>query len=89
MEHQETPQSSAFDSFVVVGDWIEKHGGAAFFATRSQFDWFLKDKDVRKELIEAGALLPGRGRRETRVNVHELPKAVVAILRRRALERAA
>ena len=55
--------------------------------TRSALDWFIKRN--RRELVELGVLIPREGRAGSLVLIEGFPRAVVQILRRRALERAA
>ena len=72
--------------FTSVGDWLDRYAGP-FFETRSALDWFIKRN--RRELVEDGALIPREGRAGSLVSIEGFPKAIVRILRRRALERAA
>ena len=69
-----------------VADWLDRHAGP-FFETRSSLDWFIKRN--RRELVEIGALIPREGRSGSLISTERFPKAVVAILRRRALDRTA
>jgi len=69
-----------------VGDWFDQHRGV-FFPTRSSLDWFIKQN--RRELIEVGALLPREGRSGSLLEREKYPKAVITILRRRALGKVA
>jgi len=68
-----------------VGDWLDRYAGP-FFETRSSLDWFIKRN--RRELVETGALIPREGRSGSLVSTERFPKAVVEILRRRALDKA-
>jgi hypothetical protein len=90
MEHPtQEPATLAPDDlteYTTVADWLDRHAGP-FFDTRSALDWFIKRN--RRELIERGALLPRSGRSGSLVSKSRMPVAVVDILRRRALERAA
>jgi hypothetical protein len=72
--------------YMSVGDWLDRNAGA-FFETRSSLDWFIKRH--RRELVESGALIPREGRSGSLVDTEEFPKAVVRILRRRALGKVA
>jgi len=72
--------------YTSVGDWLDRYAGP-FFDTRSALDWFIKRH--RRELVETGALIPREGRSGSIVSIEKFPKAVVDILRRRALERSA
>ncbi len=60
--------------------WREQ-GATAVFPTRSALDWFLRQHG--NELIEAGHLIPGHGRRGSLVGPG-IDSAVIAILRREA-----
>jgi len=70
--------------YTSVGDWLDRHAGP-FFETRSSLDWFIKRN--RRELVEDGALITREGRSGSLVSIERFPKAIVRILRRRALER--
>jgi len=72
--------------YTSVGDRLDHHAGP-FFETRSSLDWFIKRN--RRELVEIGALIPREGRSGSLISVERFPKAVVDILRRRALSKAA
>ena len=72
--------------YTSVGDWLDRYAGP-FFETRSALDWFVRRH--RRELVEIGALIPREGRSGSLVSIEKFPKAVVAILRRRALDRTA
>jgi hypothetical protein len=72
--------------YTTLGDWLDRHAGP-FFATRSSLDWFIKRH--RRELVEMGALIPREGRSGSLLSIAKFPKAVVDILRRRALGKAA
>ena len=72
--------------YTSVGDRLDHHAGP-FFETRSSLDWFIKRN--RRELVEIGALIPREGRSGSLISVESFPKAVVDILRRRALSKAA
>ena len=77
---------SELAGFTSVGEWLDRHAGP-FFETRSSLDWFIKRN--RRELIEVGALIPREGRSGSLVEPEKLGHAVIDILRRRALEKAA
>jgi hypothetical protein len=82
----EMPQShnvpgSELAGYTKSGDWVDRFAGQ-FFQTRSSFDWFVKQN--RRELIETGALIPRGGRSGSLVSIEKMPKAVIAILRRKA-----
>lgn len=83
---QQTPPASDLAGYASVGDWLERCAGP-FFETRSSLDWFIKRH--RRELIEIGALIPREGRSGSLVSIEEFPRAVIKILRRRALEKPA
>lgn len=70
-----------------LGDWLDSGRGGPFFETRSSLQWFVKRN--RRELIECGALIPREGRSGSLIDNNKFPKAVVTILKRRALEKAA
>jgi len=72
--------------YTSVGDRLDHHAGP-FFETRSSLDWFIKRN--RRELVEIGALIPREGHSGSLISVESFPKAVVDILRRRALSKAA
>lgn len=80
------PPVAELDGYTTVGDWLDRYAGP-FFETRSSFDWFVKRN--RQELVERGALIPREGRSGSLVSRDKFPKAVVDILRRRALGKAA
>jgi len=84
METEEVPVAD-LAGYTGVGDWLDRYAGP-FFETRSALDWFIKRN--RRELVEIGALIPREGRSGSIVSIERFPKAVVDILRRRALERA-
>jgi hypothetical protein len=88
MSQQHNGPASELAGYTTVGDWLDHHAGP-FFQTRSSFDWFIKRN--RDELIELGALIPRGGRSGSLVSVERMPKAVISILKRKALgvERAA
>jgi hypothetical protein len=77
------PDLSGYTS---VGDWQDRYAGP-FFETRSSLDWFIKRN--RRELVETGALIPREGRSGSLVSIEKFPKAVITILKRRALDKAA
>lgn len=79
----DTDELSGYTS---VGDWLDRHAGP-FFETRSSLDWFIKRN--RRELVEIGALIPREGRSGSLVSVERFPRAVVNILRRRAISKTA
>lgn len=60
--------------------WREERA-AEVFPTQSSWDWFRRNH--HQELIRAGVLIPGRGRRGDLV-VDGIDRAVVDILRREA-----
>lgn len=82
-EHQHTGSASELVGYTTVGDWLDRYAGP-FFSTRSSFDWFVKRN--RDELVEVGALIPRHGRSGSLVSVDRMPKAVIQILRRKALD---
>jgi len=57
------------------------------FSTRSSWEWFVKRN--RDELIRAHALIPRGGRSGSLASVDRTGKAVIRILKRRALDKAA
>jgi hypothetical protein len=83
---EQQQQTSELAGYTSVGDWLDHHAGP-FFETRSSLDWFLKRN--RRELIEVGALLPREGRAGSLLSVEKFPQVVIAILKRRALEKTA
>lgn len=80
------PAPDDLTGYMTVGDWLDQHAGP-FFSTRSACDWFVRMH--RRELIERGALIPRAGRNGSLLHGGRMSAAVVDILRRRALERAA
>ena len=72
--------------YTSVGDWLDRYAGP-FFETRSSLDWFIKRN--RRELVEGGALIPREGRSGSLVSLEQFPKAVIRILKRRALDKVA
>ena len=85
MEIDEVPVAD-LAGYTTLADWLDRFAGP-FFETRSSFDWFIKRH--RRELVETGALIPREGRSGSLISIDEMPKAVVRILRRRALAKAA
>lgn len=85
-QQQQQSAPSELAAYTSVGDWLDRHAGP-FFETRSSLDWFIKRH--RRELIEVGALIPREGRSGSLVSIEEFPRAVIKILRRRALEKPA
>jgi len=85
-QQQDTEPASALSDYTSAGNWLDHYAGP-FFETRSSLDWFIKRN--RRELVECGALLPREGRRGSLVSIGKFPQAVLSILRRRALEKAA
>ena len=86
--HQQPVVSAAAPSqplgcYTSVADWQQREAGA-FFETRASVDWFIKRH--RQELVEIGALIPRAGRAGSLINRELFPKAVLAILRRSALD---
>jgi hypothetical protein len=81
---QQAPAPPDLAGFTSVGDWLDRYAGP-FFETRSSIDWFIKRN--RRELIELGALIPREGRSGSLVSIELFPKAVIQILRRRALDK--
>ena len=88
METQQQEQAAPADlaGYASVGDWIDRFAGP-FFDTRSSLDWFIKRN--RREFVEDGALIPREGRSGSLVSLDRFPKAVIRILKRRALDKAA
>lgn len=82
--HSQQQQAGAPElaGYANIGDWLDREAGP-FFETRSSLDWFIKRN--RRELVESGALIPRAGRSGSLVSVEKFPKAVLSILRRRAL----
>jgi hypothetical protein len=74
--------ASELAGYRTVGDWLDHYAGP-FFSTRSSFEWLVKRN--RDELVEVGALIPRQGRSGSLVSVERMPKAVLEILKRRAL----
>lgn len=58
-----------------------KESASAVFRTDSAWEWFKRDH--RDELVVAGVLIPGRGRRGDLVT-NGIDEAVITILRREA-----
>ncbi len=85
-EQQGQASAPELADYITLGSWVELQHNAAV-PTRSSADWIVKQ--YRRELVECGALIPGRGRTGSLVHRALFPRAVVAILKRRALERAA
>lgn len=79
------PSIDASSCWMLVSDWAETRGGA-LFKTKASIDWFIKQN--RRELIEADALLPGRGRHGALVHSEKFSLTVLRILKRKALEKA-
>ncbi len=77
--------STELTEYISVPDWFAGGNGARVFPTRSSVDWFVKQH--RGELIECGALITRRGRAASLVSTKELPKAIVRILRRQAVDK--
>jgi hypothetical protein len=86
VKQRQPASSSELAKYVDVGGWLNSHAGA-FFETRSSIDWFIKRN--RRELIEAGALIPREGRSGSLLSIEKFPRTVIKILRRRALAKAA
>ena len=84
LEHD--PPGSDLGAYTGVGDWLDRYAGP-FLETRSSLDWFIKRN--RRELVEYGALIPREGRSGSLLSIERFPKAVIKILKRRALERSA
>ena len=85
-QQQQPAQVSELAGYTSVGEWLDRHAGP-FFETRSSLDWFIKRH--RRELIEAGALIPREGRSGSLIEPDKFGHAVIDILKRRALEKAA
>lgn len=81
LDTQQT-QSVSLTEYVSATAWLENEAGP-FFVNRSSFDWFRKSH--RTELVEAGALIPGRGRTESLVHPARMARAVIEIRKRDAL----
>jgi hypothetical protein len=81
---QQPAPVSELAGYTSVADWLDRHAGP-FFETRSSIDWFIRAH--RRELIEDGALIPREGRSGSLISIERFPRAVIAILRRRALGR--
>lgn len=79
-------EASALAGYMTLSEWVDRHAGP-FFETKASVDWFVKRH--RRELIEADALIPREGRAGSLVSLERFPRAVVAIFKRRALEKAA
>jgi len=87
MDKQQQPaQGSALAGYETLTEWVGKRAGP-FFGTKSAVDWFVKQH--RRELIEAGAFIPREGRAGSLVEVEKFSRAVIEILKRRALEKTA
>jgi len=84
--HDDADAPADLAGYESVGDWLDRHAGP-FFETRASLDWFIKRN--RRELVESGALIPRDGRSGSIVSIEKFPKAVVGILRRRALNKVA
>ena len=84
MDTQQLPaaETSALAGYITAVEWADRYAGSVF-PTRSSLDWFIKHN--RRELIEAGALIPRHGRSGSLVSSEAFPRAVIEILRRRAL----
>ena len=77
--------TSEISKFASLTDWRAlKKTRPPFFPTRSSLESFIKLH--RRELIERGALLPGRGRMGSLVEVEKFSLAVVEIYSRQAIE---
>ncbi len=83
MDTQQQP-APALAGYMQFSEWVSKHAGAVF-GTKSAADWFVRQH--RRELIEANALLPREGRAGSLVDIDKFPRAVIKILKRRALEK--
>jgi hypothetical protein len=66
-------------AFVSAADWHASNVGAVF-PTRSSVDWFVKQH--RRELVEQGVLIPGRGRAGSVVHAELFGPVALAIVRR-------
>ena len=86
-KQQEPAPVSELDGYTSVGEWFDGGHAGAFFPTRCSADWFIKNN--RRELIEAGALIPRAGRSGSLIKSDKFGPVVIHILRRRALEKAA
>lgn len=78
-------EASPLAGYMTLTEWVDRHAGP-FFETKASVDWFVKRN--RRELIEADALIPREGRAGSLVSLEKFPKIVVAIFKRRALEKA-
>jgi hypothetical protein len=85
MDQQHNGPASELAGYTPVDDWLDRYAGP-FFPTRASLDWFIKRN--RDELVERGALIPRQGRSGSLVSVERMPKAVIEILKRRALDAA-
>jgi len=84
-QHHDAPASALAD-YTGAADWLDRYAGP-FFETRSSLDWFIKRH--RRELVECGALIPREGRSGSLLSVSKFPKAVLQILKSRAIAKAA
>ncbi len=86
MDSQQLPaENSALAGYKTLAEYVAQGHGGPFFESKSAADWFVKRH--RRELIEADALIPREGRAGSLVSLEKFPQAVVAILKRRALEK--
>ncbi len=61
-----------------IADWHSRNAGG-LFPTRSSVDWFIKQH--RRELIEQGVLIPGRGRAGSLVDNEQFGRVALEIIR--------
>jgi len=79
----DTMEAPNLCSYQSVADWRERNAGP-FFPSRASLDWFIKLH--RSELVERGALIPGRGRGASLVEPVIFARAVVEIFSKQARE---
>jgi hypothetical protein len=70
--------------YASVAEFFDQFAGP-FFENRGAIDWFIKTH--RRELVRRGALLPREGRNGSLVECAIFQRAVVEILKRRAVAR--
>jgi len=82
LHDQQRDSASALADYTSAANWLDHYAGP-FFETRSSLDWFIKRN--RRELVEVGALIPREGRSGSLIEPHRFSRAVIEILKRRAL----
>jgi hypothetical protein len=87
-QQQQQPSAAPLGS---MADWIDakawlEHEPNAIFPTAASLSWFIKDPTHRRLLVEAGALLPGRGRNGHRIHRQKFAEVALSILKQQALQ---